>query len=59
MIHQYGNTKVGTESEWINKMTNVNVCSSSKEGKVPTMNIGEQAVKFHIDTESSVNILPV
>ena len=31
--NQYGNTNVGTESEWINKMTSGNVWSTSKQVK--------------------------
>ena len=55
--NQYGNTKVGTESEWINKIS-ANVWSASKQVKCPRK-IGEQPVNLQIDTGSSVNILPV
>ena len=56
--NQYGNTNVGTESEWIDKMTSGNVWSASKQVKC-LMKIGEQNVNFQIDTGSSVNILPM
>ena len=38
--NQYGNTNVGTESEWINKMTSGNVWSASKQIKC-IIKIGE------------------
>ena len=38
--NQYGNTNVGTDSEWINKMTSGSVCSASKQVKC-LMKIGK------------------